>query len=310
MATQDARPSVTDRAVPPAGSPGAPWRRAKEMARRLAKLLLSLAYFGVRQALRTPGLVFPRRRRPDLVVLTYHQVRESQVAAFERQLDAMAAAGRLVFPDAVPPRSAKGRFIAVTFDDGLEEAFKVAVPILTRKRVCSAWFLITGYLGRTAGWIRENTHRNFGARLAPVAEAQHLDPSLFKIGTHTVTHRRLSGLSPEESVREIGQARRDLEEALGVSVDLLAFPYGAYGQQTLSHCQEAGYRCVFGNLPVWGDASCHGYVRGRIPAEPSDWRLEFWLKLRGGYNWLALNNLLRRRRTVGREPGDRSAMPV
>ena len=54
-----------------------------------------------------------------------------------------------------------------------------------------------------------------------------LDPGLFTIGAHTVSHPILTGLSPAEMEYEIGESRRWLETALGRPVSYFCYPNGA-----------------------------------------------------------------------------------
>jgi len=51
------------------------------------------------------------------------------------------------------------------------------------------------------------------------------DP-LVEIGAHTVSHARISALSPEAALDELAQSRRRLNERLGIDIKHFAFPYG------------------------------------------------------------------------------------
>ena len=226
-------------------------------------------------------------------MLTFHQIQASQAAAFERQLEAITRAGRTVAGDYCPAPTDTRRAIAVTFDDGLAEAFEVALPVLKEKGIPSTWFLTTGYLGRSAGWIRDHTHASFGGRLVTLGEVKAQASPLFRVGTHTASHARLPALGLEQVAFELRIPRRELQQALGTTITLFAFPYGAYCEKLLSLCHDEGYRRVFANVPVWRRASRGGFLQGRVSVEPTDWGVEFWLKLRGGYNWLAVTGFLR-----------------
>lgn len=51
------------------------------------------------------------------------------------------------------------------------------------------------------------------------------DP-LVEIGSHTVSHPRVSALGPEEARRELTDSRKRLQEKLGLPIKDFAFPYG------------------------------------------------------------------------------------
>lgn len=72
------------------------------------------------------------------------------------------------------------------------------------------------------------------------------DP-LVEIGSHTVSHRRVSALSPEEAREELAGSRARLREKLGVEIAHFAFPYGRRkdcGPRDFEIAREAGYASV------------------------------------------------------------------
>ena len=170
--------------------------------RRITKLLLSLVYYACRRlCLSGCGLV-PGCRLTERVVLTYHQVRACDAARFERQLDLICRAGLAVWADATHIATGH-RVIAITFDDGFDEALRVATPILEKRRIRSIWFVTTGYLGQAAGWIEKENHPNYGARLASMEQLKATDRRLVRIGAHTATHPRLPLIVRHQVDREL-----------------------------------------------------------------------------------------------------------
>lgn len=72
------------------------------------------------------------------------------------------------------------------------------------------------------------------------------DP-LVEIGSHTVSHRRISDLSADEARQELAGSRTRLREKLGVEIDHFAFPYGRRkdcGPRDFQIAREAGYASV------------------------------------------------------------------
>ncbi|WP_316184100.1 MULTISPECIES: polysaccharide deacetylase family protein [unclassified Bradyrhizobium] len=69
------------------------------------------------------------------------------------------------------------------------------------------------------------------------------DP-LAEIGAHTVTHARVSDLSPQAAFDELVQSRRRLNERLGIDVQHFAFPYGRAadcGARDFALARQAGF---------------------------------------------------------------------
>ena len=67
---------------------------------------------------------------------------------------------------------------------------------------------------------------------------------------------------------------------------MFSFPYGDYNERTLQYCKEAGYRFAYSIVPAPADPTDGEMLRPRIAVDPSDTKLEFWLKLRGAYSWM------------------------
>jgi peptidoglycan/xylan/chitin deacetylase (PgdA/CDA1 family) len=84
------------------------------------------------------------------------------------------------------------------------------------------------------------------------AEVIELDKGgLVEVGSHTVTHPVLSGLSPAAQWTEIEQSKVDLEEMLGRPVTSFAYPFGTrsdYADETVAAIRSAGYHRACSNF--------------------------------------------------------------
>jgi peptidoglycan/xylan/chitin deacetylase (PgdA/CDA1 family) len=75
------------------------------------------------------------------------------------------------------------------------------------------------------------------------------------IGSHTVTHAIVTRLEPEEMEREVGEARKACETALGEKCETFAYPNGRAGDfdgKTTALLRELGFSC--------GLTTVHGLV--------------------------------------------------
>ena len=71
------------------------------------------------------------------------------------------------------------------------------------------------------------------------------------IGSHTLTHPKLSQLSADLSEREIVESRSHLQKLLGVPIWSIAYPFGgvdAVSPRELEIAERAGYDCAFVNF--------------------------------------------------------------
>ena len=145
---------------------------------------------------------------------------------------------------------AKGRtgqpFVCLTFDDGYQDNYDIAYPILKQKQVPFAIYVTTGFIDNSLPmwWYT-------GERLGITTEslkALDADP-LCTIGAHTVSHPKLDILSLNDQQKEITQSRQELETLLGHPVNHFSYPHGAYNADTISIIKQISFRSV---LHAWG----------------------------------------------------------
>lgn len=251
---------------------------------RYAKLTLSLA---VAAADWTLGRWHSASvRQNGGVVLYYHAVRPEHRNAFARQMDWImrrAVPWRL---DSPPPTASM--WVGISFDDAYVSVWENALPELAKRHLPCTIFVPTGSLGCRPSWVHSAVHPYWQEQVMSAKQIRLLaqKPGIV-LGSHTVTHPNLTRISREEVKRELTDSRRALEDLTERPVDLFSFPYGAWTPDVVELAREAGYRRLFGIQP----ACLHGRelpeLVGRVSVEPTDWPLEFRLKVLGCYRWLA-----------------------
>ncbi|MCZ6728037.1 MAG: polysaccharide deacetylase family protein [Acidobacteria bacterium] len=117
------------------------------------------------------------------------------------------------------------RPVVITFDDGFENFFDCAAPLLTELGFGATVFAVAGYLGRKNDWRQAAEVTRLP--LMGMDRLRELARRGFEIGAHSVSHPRLTKLSAEALEREVGDSRRILEDGLGLAVPCFAYPYGA-----------------------------------------------------------------------------------
>jgi peptidoglycan/xylan/chitin deacetylase (PgdA/CDA1 family) len=69
--------------------------------------------------------------------------------------------------------------------------------------------------------------------------------NLFTIGAHTVTHPALGCHNADFQKKEVNENKKFLEEIIGRDINLLAYPYGNYNQETLQVVSNSGFNAAF-----------------------------------------------------------------
>jgi peptidoglycan/xylan/chitin deacetylase (PgdA/CDA1 family) len=104
-------------------------------------------------------------------------------------------------------------------------------------------------------------------RLLSLAEAQTLLANGMYVGSHTLSHPKLSCLASDLSWKEIADSRRELESALGASVWSFAYPFGGTDSLSLRElrmAREAGYDCAFVNFGGGFDIRADRFAMSRV----------------------------------------------
>jgi peptidoglycan/xylan/chitin deacetylase (PgdA/CDA1 family) len=64
----------------------------------------------------------------------------------------------------------------------------------------------------------------------------------FEVGSHTLTHPKLTEIDPARAEGEITDGKRAVEDIIGGPVTSFCYPYGAYHQEHVAMVRRAGFR--------------------------------------------------------------------
>ncbi|MDU2064992.1 MAG: polysaccharide deacetylase family protein [Sporomusaceae bacterium] len=225
-------------------------------------------------------------------VLNYHQINDRDHNAltvssseFEAQMAYLADHGyQTITPDELADYLQLGKPlprkpILITMDDGYEDNYQVAYPILQRYQAKATIFIITDFVGRYDRYLTWE-------QIAQMS-AHDID-----FESHTLSHVDLATVSPTEAQKQLTASKAALEWHLGRPVNYLAYPGGEYSQQIIDMTKAAGYRAAF--TVHFGRDRIHStlYTLNRIPIFGGNnhtfWH--FWLRLKFTEVFTALGN--------------------
>jgi peptidoglycan/xylan/chitin deacetylase (PgdA/CDA1 family) len=268
---------------------GPPPRRARELDRRLTRALRGAGFRRWNAALNL------LRGRQRAVIVMYHSFTPGGWAATSpdawrshlellRETREVVPLGRLVA--ALANREATDRMVAVTIDDGYEDFFTVAYPIVRELRVPVALFVPTGFIGGLSDWY---THSRPPLRMATASMLREVDPSLVTIGSHAVHHRPLATASASTLKAELERSKRDLEDLVGAPVTLFSYPFGGHASYTTDTVRALrAARFVAAVTTRWETYSSERELLTlpRISFDDADGPEDVRAKLAGEYDWL------------------------
>ena len=148
----------------------------------------------------------------------------------------------------------------LTFDDGDTGFLEHALPILAEFGFPATVFAVAGQLGSNAGWVKDP--RN-AIPLMTASQLQSLAAHGIDVGSHSLSHRKLTELPHSEAARELRDSKALLEDVLGRAVTAFAYPHGRHDASIMRQAESAGYRYAYstdGDRTIAGEAD-----RFRLP---------------------------------------------
>lgn len=131
--------------------------------------------------------------------------------------------------------------VVITFDDGYEDNYTNAYPILKKYGYTATVFAVTSYIS-SKGYMSWD-------------QLQELEDNGWQIEGHTINHPYLvkDKLSTASLKRELREAKDILEKRFGRSVRFFAYPYGDYNANVVREVKEAGYLMAFTTERGWAN---------------------------------------------------------
>jgi peptidoglycan/xylan/chitin deacetylase (PgdA/CDA1 family)/glycosyltransferase involved in cell wall biosynthesis len=162
--------------------------------------------------------------------------------------------------------------VVLTFDDGYEDNFTVARPILDRAGCPATVFLITAADGRNEGATDSEL---VGRPVVGPERAQALRGEQVGIGAHTRTHPDLTALDPDAVRVEVNGSRADLAAATGAPPDAFAYPFGESNAEVRDIVREAGFEAACGITSGHNRPATDSFDLRRVEVRGTDSLLRF-----------------------------------
>lgn len=141
--------------------------------------------------------------------------------------------------------------ILITFDDGYEDFYTHAVPLLVKHSIKATIFIPSDRIST----------RNYMTWPQVLEIAQN--PAI-TIASHTRHHVNLNETIIDQLDNEITQSRLILERHLGRAIDFFAYPYGAFNAEVIKEVKKAGYKLAFSTLGGFSHTVNDQYTLRRV----------------------------------------------
>lgn len=134
------------------------------------------------------------------------------------------------------------RAVLITFDDGYENNYLHAWPILKELGAKGNIYIVFNTIGKVNSW--HNPASEPWVNMATLAQLKEMQASgVIEYGSHTMNHPHLSALKPDDAAWEMAESKRQLEALFGRGLSAFAYPYGdgAYVPAIRQMALDAGY---------------------------------------------------------------------
>ena len=229
------------------------------------KQMLFIVIYLVANCLLAGFLWLVRENTLGIPVVNYHQINDTDHNAmtvtteeFEREMAYLEANGyHAITPDQLVSYLHGGnklpdKPVLITFDDGYEDNYLNAYPILKKHGFTATIFLISDYMGRFDKYLQWY-------------QVKEMSADGFYMGCHTLSHYELTELSPDSLKQQLNEGKLAVEWQTLEFAEYIAYPCGSYNDGVLEAVNWAGYRGGFTvryGLVKPGDSP---YLMNRVP---------------------------------------------
>ncbi|MEA3489785.1 MAG: polysaccharide deacetylase family protein [Candidatus Omnitrophota bacterium] len=226
----------------------------------------------------------PRRVTP---ILMYHAVRDDRSSTlnvtpenFSRQMAFLRESGYSVISlDDLVRHIRKGRrfvpgAVVITFDDGYEDNYFHAFPVLKKYDMPATIFLITGYTGTRKGYMKWD-------------QVRAMMKSNIDFGGHTMNDVYLPSLEDDGRLwEEIYGCREDILRNAGGEAGYFCYPIGGFNERVKNTVKKAGYKgaCTTNRGDDRFNRDVYELKRIKVTNSDMNKPLHFRAKLSGYYN--------------------------
>ena len=180
--------------------------------------------------------------------------------------------------------------IVITFDDGFSCFQRNALPTLNKFNIPATLFAVAGLLGKSNTWMQAAPPPR---KLLSGNELRGLLAQRIEIGCHGLSHVPMTSTDNRGLVRETRDAKNILENAIGQTISLFAFPHGDQGERERQAVADAGFSAACSTNPGFIRHDADLFALRRIDVFGQDSLSHFKRKIRFGANIVTPVHLMR-----------------
>ena len=221
-------------------------------------------------------------------ILMYHSIEENHnelsisLKKFDEQMKFMKKNNfETISFENLDYKNDKKKFI-ITFDDGYENVFYNALPILKKYNYNAVCFIVTNYIGKYNVWD-EGKNNFLKQSLMNINQIKEWLKNGMSIGSHTMSHANLKNLKLIDKEKEISESWKHLSKLFETNIDYFSYPYGSYDYDAENLAQENYKYSVTTDRSRYVENKFSNSSLPRIPINKKDGMFKFFIKINTFY---------------------------
>lgn len=201
--------------------------------------------------LNVPMLMYHHVQPMDIANKLGHGQLTVDSAIFDQQMAYLVASGykmisseelvnALFSHQQVPAKS-----MVITVDDGYDDAYDYAYQTAKKYNFKIDFMIPTGLINNP-GYMNWNQLKEMAGN------------PLVTMYNHTWSHTALGSVDKGTIVREVSEAKKQLQDNLGVNTSVLVYPYGSFNDLAIATAREQGYNAAISTIP--GTLQCDSFI--------------------------------------------------
>ncbi len=185
-----------------------------------------------------------KRYNDKTFIITYHKIEKFKEGLlglavspenFDRQMKYLYSRGyrTISLNELIEILKVNGKIpkkvFVITFDDGYENNYSAAYPILKKYNFKATIFLNAGAIGKNYMYPSSKRPEKHLSANQIVEMSSFLD-----FGSHSMSHVKLSQLPDNEILRELTESKKVIEEIIKKPIDTFCYPFGDYSHEVVN----------------------------------------------------------------------------
>ena len=243
--------------------------------------------------------------KDEIIILMYHRIKDDikkelsiKKNHFSWQMNYLKKNNYSVLSmseayEKIKNNAIKGRHMVISFDDGYQDYYSDAFPVLKQHQFPSILYLVPGYIDNDqVYWWDVDIGQS---QLLSWEKIRELGGSpLIEFGSHTLNHYDLNTIKGKQLEYELQKSKDILQEKLKKPVEHFSYPRGIHHEEAekmIKQIYDTGV-LIFNGEEITPPFDIENRaILKRIPIQRSDGKYLFIARIRG---WLVVEEFIRR----------------